>query len=468
MTIQAKPINTEMPVIVIVGRPNVGKSALFNRILGRRQAIVHKESGVTRDRIAAVTQWNSREFLLVDTGGLNLFPDETEQGFFDAQIRDQLIAALDGARAAVFVVDVQAGPVPLDAAVAELLRQLQLDVCVAANKADNAVLADSAYDFSRLGFTDILPISSMHGRGIGDLLERVTNSFPEAVPSAAEQVINIAIVGRRNVGKSSTINHLLGEDRVIVSDVPGTTRDAVDVPFAINLEAGSMRANLIDTAGIKRRGKTVSAVEVFSLARARRAIRRADVVIVVIDATDPATAQDKRICRMVLDDGKPCLLLANKWDIACRERKQKELFKLIRDSLPFMSFAPVLSSCAVSGYNFRHILPAIVSIHQQMQTRIPTPLLNRVLQDVTARLPAPLAGGSVFKIFYGVYTGNRPPTFRLFVNNPKNGRDNYLAYLRNQLRQAFGLEGLPIVIELRQRRPDGAARPRKRRALKQR
>jgi len=443
-----------IPSLVIVGRPNVGKSALFNRVMQRRISIVHEQPGVTRDRVTAVSDWCGKYFRLVDTGGLNVFRGgHKADGFFDEMIREQLEEAVGDADFIIFVVDVISGLVPLDREVAGWLRQLGKPVVVAANKADNDKIAIGAGEFAETGFTDIYPISCLHGRGVGELLDHATADFAMNEAELDEApAINIALVGRPNVGKSSTVNRLLGENRVIVSEVPGTTRDAVDIPFEIELHGVRVKANLIDTAGIKKRTKTSSPVEFFSLARARTAIRRADIVLVLIDATEPGTTQDKRICRLVLDEGKPCVLLANKWDLAGAEVKQKDLFERIAWEMPFLDYAPILTCCAVSGYNFSEILPAVIAIHEQMSIDISTPLVNRVVQDLVARVSPPSGGSTRLKIYYGTYKSQRPPTFILFVNDVKSCRGNYVAFLKNQFRRAFGLDGVPIFIEFRERR----------------
>jgi GTP-binding protein len=451
------PSRTVVPNVVIVGRPNVGKSALFNRIARRRIAIVHEQPGVTRDRVTAVADWFGKPFRLVDTGGLNLFRGHKHVAdIFDAKIREQLEEAIAEADSIIFVVDVQSGLMALDREVAAWLREIAKPVFIAANKADNAILRNDTAEFAELGGADIFPTSCSHNSGIGDLLDSVTESFAEAdLTAEAAQRINIAIVGRPNVGKSSTVNRILGAERVIVSEVSGTTRDAVDVPLELDIAGVQIKLNLIDTAGIKRRGKTNTAVDVFSLDRTRTAIRRADVVLIILDAEEPGTAQDKRICRLVLDEGKPCVLLANKWDIACQELKQQELFEKIAHELPFLDYAPIMTCCALSGYNFKQILPTVVNIYQQMDITIPTPLVNRVIQDLVERTPPHAGGGTRLKIFYGVYKSQRPPTFMLFVNHVKSCRGNYIAFLKNQFRRAFGLDGLPVFIEMRERKSPG-------------
>ncbi len=440
-----------LPTVAIVGRPNVGKSTLFNRILRRRLSIEASESGVTRDRVSAVAAWRNRPFLVIDTGGLGLYRGEKGGEQFDAQIRDQLLAALADADHVVLVTDATSGITPLDQEVANIVRQLGCPVTVAANKSDNPAWQTSASEFAQLGFPEVIPTSCTHKINIDALLDRITEEFPERDPGSEEAVIHIAIVGKPNVGKSSIVNRFLGQERVIVSDVPGTTRDAVDIPILIDLDGMPRHAVLIDTAGMRHRTHVKDMVEHFSTERTKDAIVRADVIIICIDASEPVSVQDKRLCRMVYDAGKPCLILANKWDIACQDIKRKELLARLAYDLPFMEFAPIITCCAISGYSFSEIMPTVVHLQEQQKIEIPTSVVNQVLKDLQVRMPAPAAGTGVLKIYYGVYKGGTPPTFLLFVNRAENCHEHYRSFLRNQLREAFGMIGLPIVIELRNR-----------------
>lgn len=447
----------ELPTIAIVGRPNVGKSALFNRIVRRRIAIVAEESGVTRDRVIAPARCQDKRFLLIDTGGLGLYRKEKADDIFDDLIRDQLEVALEDAAQVIMVVDVQAGLTPLDEEVAAVLRARGKAVIVAANKADNDSLASQAGEFERLGFTRVVPISCLHNRNLAELTQHATADFPRTPEGAKSEVLEIAIIGRPNVGKSSIVNRLLGEERVMVTEVPGTTRDAVDVPFTFAAGERTIKANLIDTAGVRRRRKIDNAVEYFSVQRTEAAIKRADAVIMVLDGTDPATAQDKRICRLVQDSGKACLILANKWDLASQTFKQAELLQWIGDALPGMEYALRLTCCAVSGYNFADVLTCLAQLDEQLRLEFPTSLVNRVLHDAALRVPPPLTGGRTFKFYYATFRHNRPPTFVLFVNDRRRCRENYARYLRNQLSQALDLSGVPVVLEMRNR-PRGDSR----------
>ena len=440
-----------LPTVAIVGRPNVGKSALFNRILRRRVSIVHEESGVTRDRVVAMAGWRGRRFQLVDTGGLGLF-DGQSGDMWDELIRQQLTVALESADQIIFVTDCQSGVTPLDEEVARMLRGHPQPVTLALNKADNDQLAAESDELLGLGFEQNIPISCVHNRNIDRLLDMVTASFIESGEEEAEEPLKVAIVGRPNVGKSTLTNQLLGEERVIVSEVAGTTRDAIDVPVTLDCHGHTLPVTLIDTAGIKRKRNLKSSVEFFSLDRAESAIERCDLAILVIDSTTGVTAMDKRICRLVLDAGKAAILLANKWDLAGEDMRQRELIEDIRHDLSFVSFAPLICICAKSGYNLRHLPVKIAAMHDQMRQRIPTSLLNQVVQDVVARTPPPSAAGGLCRFFYTVYIKGMPPTFRIFVNRAKHLRNSYERFLEKQLRIAFGLSDLPIRIELRERR----------------
>ncbi len=441
------------PTVAIVGRPNVGKSALFNVLVRRRMAIVHEQSGVTRDRVAAMAEHRDRRFLVIDTGGLGLYRDEQKgDNVWDELIREQLTVAVESACRVILVTDVRDGVMALDREVADLLRESGKSVVIAANKADNQALEDGAGVFAELGFGAAFPTSCTQQRGITELLDAVTADFPAEDELPAEPPLRITVVGRPNVGKSSIINRLLGEDRVIVSDIPGTTRDAVDIPLTLETEAGSIAAELIDTAGMRRRGKVDSVVEYFSMGRTENAIKRADVVLVVLDATSPATAQDRRICRMVADAGKACLILLNKWDLASAAIKQKDLLEEVGRLLPFMDFVDAMTCCAVSGYNLKFLMPRILQLREQLEVEFPTSLVNRVVRDAVLRLPPPRGSKGPLKVYYAVCVSNKPPTFLLFVNDKARAYENYVQYLRHQFIRAFGIRGIPVVVRLKNRR----------------
>ncbi|MCF7853743.1 MAG: ribosome biogenesis GTPase Der [Candidatus Pacebacteria bacterium] len=448
------------PVIAIIGRPNVGKSSLFNRILGRRIAIVHEQSGVTRDRIAAPVVHEKCHFFLVDTGGLGIFMDDRRAETFDELIRSQIEAVIREAARIIWMVDARDGVTPLDQEIATLLREAERPALLVANKADNERLKQSACsDFLSLGFGEPLPISCVHGRGVDDVLEWCTDGL--ASPATAEvhdPGLKLAIVGRPNVGKSSLVNRLLGEDRVIVSDIPGTTRDAVDIPIEIDTGEESMPVTIIDTAGLRRRRQVDNVVELFSVMRAENAVKRSDITILVLDAAQPATAQDRRIAHLIAEHKKPCMIVANKWDLAGKDRKMRDLMTYLRRKMAFMDYAPIVGICAISGYNLNDVIAHLLTIQEEMAVTIPTGILNRFIQETVANKPPPAVKGKHLKIFYATMTGNPPPTFALFVNRKELCPSQYQRFLANSIREAFFPEfGLPIDIRLRARRSPQAA-----------
>jgi GTP-binding protein len=450
--------DSHLPVVAIVGRPNVGKSALFNQIVGRRLSIVHEQSGVTRDRVASPAHYAGRHFLLVDTGGLGLGPKQKKGAdVFDGLIRDQVAAIVAEADALIWVVDCQEGMTRQDEEIRDFMMQSELPVVIAANKADNEPLREGAFGaFAGLGIKELTPTSCTHNYGTGELMRRVLHHVPAvAEPLTRDGGIRIAVIGRPNVGKSSLINRVFGEERVIVSDVAGTTRDAIDVPVMLTGKDEEIPATFIDTAGLRKKRSVDTVVEFFSTTRTESAIRRADMILFVIDATDPGTAQDRRIARMIKDQYKPCILLVNKWDLVSGEKKQQDLAKDIRHAIPFMQHAPMHFICAVSGYNFAGIFDHILMLRDQMQVTIPTSVLNQFVQDTLARTPPTSVGTKRFKVFYGTMKGNPPPHIVLFANSKSACAPNYLQFLENRLRDAFFPEaGLPIKLEIRERRSE--------------
>ena len=446
------------PVIAIIGRPNVGKSALFNCILRKRVSIVHEQSGVTRDHIAAPAEHFGKHFLLVDTGGLGVHHRENTTDIFDGMIREQVEEVVKEAAALIWVVNIQEGVTIQDEEVSDFIRKTGKPFVIAANKGDNDNLRSEAVPaFARLGCSDIFPISCLHGVGIGDLLEAVLAKVPQENfgenEAAKQERIKVAVVGRPNVGKSSLVNKMLGEDRQMVSDIPGTTRDAVDVPVDLDCNGESLPITIIDTAGMRRKKQVDTVVEFFSLSRSEAAIKRADIIIFMIDATDPCTAQERRIGHLIVEAQKPCLLLANKWDLARKEGKtEKEMLERIRQDMPFMAHAPLLLISVVKGFHFSDIANRLLHIREQMRVTVPTALLNQFLQDILARNPPPSTGNKRFKILYGIQRSCPPPKFLFFVNKKDLCPQNYQQYLENQLRDAFYPEaGLPIVLILRER-----------------
>jgi len=444
---------SQLPVIAIVGRPNVGKSALFNRIVGRRVSIVHEQAGVTRDRITAPVVLGGCHALLVDTGGLGVLPKEKKVPLFDGLIREQVDTVVKDASCLIWVVDAQAGVTELDTVIGDYLRQASCPVVLAANKADNQTMRDNALgEFAELGFEHLVPTSCMHSFGIDDVVARCLDDLPIAeIAQSAEDTppLQIAVVGRPNVGKSSLINGLLSENRVIVSEVAGTTRDAVDVPFAIDDNGEQLPATLIDTAGLRKKTRCDTVVEYFSILRTQNAIRRSDIVIMLTDAMDPGTAQDRRIARIISDERKPCIVVANKWDMMPGEMRLDDFHELVKGMLPFISFAPVVCLSALKCQNLDTLLRAIVAVRRQMEVTVPTAILNQFLQDTVARTPPPSVGRKFLKLFYATMVGTAPPHFRLFVNDQKICAPHYRQFLENRIRNVFFSDvGLPIRLDI--------------------
>ena len=432
-------------VVAIVGRPNVGKSALFNRIVGARIAIVEGEPGVTRDRIYAQSEWDGRTFTLIDTGGIDL---GAEGGFF-ALARRQAEIAVEEADVVLLVVDVRAGLVPADLEVAEALRRSNKPVLVVANKADDGNLALAASEFFALGLGEPIPVSAEHGRGIADLLDRLVVHLPSvAAEEDAGDDIRIAVIGRPNVGKSLLVNRLVGEERSIVTDVPGTTRDAIDT----RIERDGVRFTFIDTAGIRRKNRIQHAVERYSVVRTLRAIDRSDVCLMLLDATELVTEQDKRIAGYAHEAGKAMVLVVNKWDLIEKDATTINRYEeTIREQLGFLLYAPILFISAKTGQRVQNIFELAAYVADQHALRVPTGRLNEVLHEATFRRQPPTDKGRRLKIFYATQSGVKPPTFVLFVNEPKLMHYSYLRYIENQLRESFGFVGTPIVFRMRKR-----------------
>lgn len=459
--------------IAIVGRPNVGKSALFNRIAGRRIAIVHDQAGVTRDRITAEAEWAGRAFTLVDTGGIGLIPGEKSQDIIATATVEQVDLAIEAADAIIFVVDVQEGIVPLDEEVAQHLRQSGKPTLLAVNKADHQTAADNAVEFAALGFEHIFPVSALHDRGTSVLMDTTLEHLPkagESTPNHQPSTLNLAIVGRPNVGKSSIINALTESDRVIVSEIPGTTRDAVDVPFTIETEGRVQHCQLIDTAGLRKKRRVKDSLEYFSVTRTAEAIKRCDIAVLVVDAETGIVEQDKKIADLITRNHRACIVVINKWDLttdAVKEARKKEIVSRrkkdrhrddrtkrltmlsefgswVQEQLFFLDYAPVIFTSALSGFHLDRLLEAIRYVADQWQQKVPTPLLNRTLQDAIDRRPPPNKAGKRFKLYYATQTKQAPPTFTLFVNAPEVYTDNYDKYLTRHMRNAFGYEGCPL------------------------
>jgi len=448
---ESSEIKAAMPSIAIVGRPNDSDSSLFNAILGKRVSIVHEESGVTRDRIVSPTVWGGMRFLLVDTGGLGVFKGQKKNlSFWEGGIQEQVKIAIEDADILFFVVDIQSRTMPLDREIASRLKSSGKKVCLIANKADNPKLSAASIEFAELGFEKIFPVSTLHRAGIDDLMEYALDEIgAETIKDRETEPFSIAVIGRPNVGKSSLVNRLLGENRVMVSDVPGTTRDAIDVEFGLEYKDGKIPAVLIDTAGLRKKAKLDSAVEMFSVMRAETAIQRAKLVLFVVEAKpEGLSSQDRHIARMISDENKACLILANKWDL-CKGYKQEDILEEIRYTLPHMNYAPLLFICALSGYNMSGVLDSIAEIIGRMDLKISTSILNRAIADAVEKNSPPVVGCKPFKIYYGTMTGNLPPRFTLFVNKPELCAPNYFKYLVNYMRKSFDFTGLPLLIKLR-------------------
>lgn len=433
------------PIVAIVGRPNVGKSTLFNRLVGRRLAIVDEVPGTTRDRLYADVEWGGKRFTLVDTGGLELATRDE----LIAQVRAQAQLAIAEADVIIFMTDVTTGLTAGDEEVAEVLRRSAKPVLLAANKADNAALRQAALEFYRLGLGDPYPISALHGTGVGDLLDRVVASFPAEVEEEEIEAVRIAIVGRPNVGKSSLLNRILGYERAIVHEAPGTTRDAIDT----FLEWEGKPVVLIDTAGIRRRGRIEPGVEKYSVLRALRAIDRADVVLLLIDATEGVTAQDAHIAGYVLEEAKGIVVVVNKWDLIRKDAHTKEAYtQHVRASLRFLDYVPILFISALTGQGVGQVLPTALRVREERLVRIPTAELNRIIQDAVARHAPPSKAGKRLKIYYATQASVDPPTFVFFVNDPKLVHFSYERYLENRIREHYGFLGTPLKLSFRKRK----------------
>ena len=424
------------PIVAIVGRQNVGKSTLLNRLAGKRIAIVDDLPGTTRDRVMADVSLPGHEFTVVDTGGLELSPDSAvAQG-----VNEQVMAALTEADAVIFLVDVRDGLVPVDLEIADRLRKTAKPVVLVANKADNAKYEGGAVEFYELGLGEPVAISAYHGRGIAELLDRLTPLLPApAPPSAVPEAVGVAIVGRPNVGKSTLLNAILGGERAIVDDVPGTTRDAIDT--LVDFEGESVL--LIDTAGIKRRGRIEGGVGRYSAIRALRAIERADVALLVLDAAELVTAQDMHVAGYIQQAAKGVIIIVNKWDLIKRGSRD-ECSRYLKSQFRFAPYAPVMYTSAKMGWGVDKIMPQVRRIYRERLKRLSTAVVNSVVQQAVAAHSLPRKGNRQLKILYATQAEVNPPTFVFFVNYPQLMHFSYQRYLENRLRQSFGFEGTPI------------------------
>lgn len=453
------------PVVALVGRPNVGKSTLFNRLAEERLAVVDAVPGTTRDRLVAEAEWAGHVFDIVDTGGIDPTagagrsrePLSIGSADFIEQIRVQAEIAIRDADAILFVTDAESGITPADHEVARILRRSQRTregepyppVILVVNKAESASRRQETYQFYELGLGEPYAVSALHGTGTGDMLDALVETFTEPGEEDEDESIKIAIVGKPNVGKSSLLNSLLGEERAIVSEIPGTTRDAIDTVLIYE----GLPVTLIDTAGIRRRGKIEPGVEKYSVLRSMRAIERSSVALLLVDATEGVTAQDQHIAGYILEDWKSVVVLVNKWDLVEKDSyTMNEYTRTIRQDLNFLDYVPLLFISAKTGQRVDQVLPLALRVHEERLVRLSTAQLNRVLRQAQDQHPPPSRAGRHLKIYYGTQVRSDPPTFLLHVNDPKLAHFTYRRYLENQLREAHSFLGTPIRIVLRPRR----------------
>lgn len=451
------------PLVAIVGRPNVGKSTLFNRIVGERRAVVSEIPGTTRDRIIAEAEWSGQSFLIVDTGGIEILPPSVEAGWrpavdrplledseaFIPEIRGQAELAIQEADLILFLTDAAAGLTGADREVADLLRRSQKPVILVANKAESEAREQAAFEFYELGMGDVYSVSAIHGVGVGDLLDLIVDSltWEEEPETLDDEAIRIAIIGRPNVGKSSLLNRLLGQERAIVSPVAGTTRDAVDT----EMEYEGQKFVLIDTAGIRRRGKVGAGVEKWSVLRAARALQRTDLAFLLIDATEGVTAQDTHIAGITIDEGVSACVLVNKWDAVSAEQRQHraEMEEQVRSELKFLSFIPILFISALTGLNVQQVLPTAQDVVEARYQRIPTGQINDLIQQAVIEHAPPSRGGRRLRVFFVEQANTAPPHFVFHVDDPRLVHFSYQRYLENRIRDLYPFPGTPIRMTFR-------------------
>lgn len=433
------------PVVAIVGRPNVGKSTIFNRIVGERVSIVEDVLGVTRDRIYNSAEWLGKEFNIIDTGGIDL----SDEPFLE-QIRAQAEIAIDEADVIIFITNGREGVTDADEQVAKILYRSNKPIVLAINKVDNPEMRDQIYDFYSLGFGEPYPISGSHGLGLGDMLDAVRAHFPkEEEEEYPDDTVKFSLIGRPNVGKSSILNALLGEDRVIVSDIAGTTRDAIDTTYTFDGQDYVM----IDTAGMRKRGKVYESTEKYSVLRAMRAIERSDVVLVVINAEEGIREQDKRIAGYAHDAGRAIIIVVNKWDAINKDEKTINVWtEDIREQFQFLSYAPIVFVSAKTKQRLNNLFPLINQVSDNHSLRVQSSMLNDVISDAVAMNPSPMDKGKRLKIFYTTQVAVKPPTFVVFVNDPELMHFSYERFLENRIREAFPFEGTPIRVIARKRK----------------
>lgn len=437
------------PIVAIVGRPNVGKSTLFNRIVGSRVSIVEDTPGVTRDRIYQQTEWLDRGFTLIDTGGI---VEVSIGGSMEHKIRHQAELAMNEADLILFVVDFRTGIMPDDWIVADILRKVSKPVILVANKVEDFSQTHLLSEFYSLGLGEPIPVSAAHGMNTGDLLDEIVANLPVHSKTAEEDGIRVAFIGRPNVGKSSLVNYILGADRSIVSDIPGTTRDAIDTL----VEKDGQKYILIDTAGIRRKTKIGDATERYSVIRSLRAIDRAQVALILIDAMEGVTEQDKRIAGLAHETGKACVIVVNKWDLVEKDGKTMQNFEReLRDALGFMSYAPSVYVSAITGQRIERLLKLIDHVDEESVKRLGTGILNDYLEEIVFLNPPPTDKGKHLRFYYMTQVGVRPPKFVVFVNRPKQIHFSYQRYIENKFREAFGFEGNPIRFVFKERAKGG-------------
>ena len=434
-------------IIAIVGRPNVGKSTLFNRLTTARTAIEEKVPGVTRDRLYGVTEWCGRSMVIIDTGGVTFGRDDQ----ISTMVRNQVNLAVDEAHVIIFLLDGKEGLTALDEEISAMLRRSGKPVIPVVNKIDYHEMDPVKYNFYALGFGDPFSVSASHGRGTGELLDRICNLMPIDADNNeyySEDAVKVAVIGRPNVGKSSIINTMLGEERVIVSEIPGTTRDAVDTYF----QYGEQPFVLIDTAGMRKKSKVRDAVEYYSVLRALKAVQRADLALLLLDGKDGITEQDQKLAGYVEQAGRGLILVINKWDLVKEKERARELYlENIKRNFSFIPYAPVVFVSALTGSKLDKLFPLIVQIWQEQHKRISTALLNELLEDAIAVNPPSTVKGKRVKIFYATQPEVKPPTFVFFTNEPELIHFSYKRYLENRLREAFIFKGTPIVMKFRKR-----------------
>lgn len=434
------------PVVAVVGRPNVGKSTLFNKLIGTRLSIVDDTPGVTRDRIYGDCEWLSHKFLLVDTGGIE--PDSGD--IILSQMRTQAEIAIETADVIIFVTNVRDGVVASDYEVAAMLQKSGKPIVLCVNKCDSIGEPDpDFYEFYNLGLGDPFAVSAAHGHGTGDMLDEVCKYFPEVSDDEEDdEIIHVAVIGKPNVGKSSLINKISGENRAIVSDIAGTTRDTTDT----FIENQYGKFNFIDTAGLRRKSKVNDAIEKYSIIRARMAVERANVCVIMIDAVEGFTEQDSKVAGIALEQGKACIIAVNKWDAVEKDgNTMNEYRKKLMNDFSFMSFAPIMFISAHTGQRIDRLFEMIAFVHSQNSMRISTGRLNEVLSSATARVQPPTDKGKRLKIYYMTQASTRPPVFVFFVNNAELFHFSYQRYLENQIREVFGLDGTPVRFIIRER-----------------